>query len=254
MSDFNFLAGLLAQPATLTLAMLAVVAAYTVFTLVGFGSALFAGGPLTLLMPVARSVPLLAMLDCGGSVRRGWLARRHVDRPALQRLIPGMLLGQLLGVALLARLPAAPLAAALGLFIISQGLRGLLAKKGENRPSGRRALASGLFGGVLGGLFGSGGFVYASYLERHLASREAFRATQAVLIALSTAWRIVLCLSLGLLDLQLLLTACAFLPAMAAGVWLGQHIDLKISREQLARLLNLLLIASGASLLVRFAL
>lgn len=42
--------------------------------------------------------------------------------------------------------------------------------------------------------------------------------------------------------------------AMAAGVWLGRHIDLKISREQLARLLNLLLIASGASLLLRFAL
>lgn len=44
------------------------------------------------------------------------------------------------------------------------------------------------------------------------------------------------------------------MPAMAAGVWLGRHIDLKISREQLARLLNLLLIASGASLLLRFAL
>lgn len=253
MSDFNFLAGLLAQQANLIFAMLAVVAAYTVFSLVGFGSALFAGGPLTLLMPVSRSVPLLALLDCGGSVRRGWLARGHVDWPALRRLFPGMLLGQLFGVTLLARLPAAPLAAALGLFIISQGLRGLLAKKRENPPDGGRALISGLFGGALGGVFGSGGFVYAAYLERHLASREAFRATQAVLIALSTAWRIVLCLALGLLDFELLLAALAFLPAMVLGVSLGQHIDLKMSREQLSRLLNLLLIASGISLLLHFA-
>ena len=104
----------------------------------------------------------------------------------------------------------------------------------------------------MGGLFGRGGFVYAAYLERNLEKREAFRATQAVLIALSTGWRIVLCIAIGLMDFKLLMSAMAFVPAMALGVYLGHRVDLRMSREQLFRLLNTLLIASGLSLIVRF--
>ena len=47
----------------LLLAMFAVIGAYAVFTLVGFGSALLASSPLALLMPVARVIPLLALLE-----------------------------------------------------------------------------------------------------------------------------------------------------------------------------------------------
>lgn len=68
----------------------------------------------------------------------------------------------------------------------------------------------------------------------------------------STSWRIILCISVGLLDIELLVTALAFVPAMAAGVYLGHHIDLRISREQLFKLLNGLLVASGLSLVGRF--
>jgi uncharacterized membrane protein YfcA len=108
-----------------------------------------------------------------------------------------------------------------------------------------------VFGGVLGGLFGSGGFVYASYLERRLETRTAFRATQAVLIALSTTWRIILCTWVGLLDVQLVVTAMAFVPAMGMGVVIGRHIDLRMSRDKLFPLLNGLLVASGIGLVMR---
>jgi uncharacterized membrane protein YfcA len=134
---------------------------------------------------------------------------------------------------------------------VIQGLKGLL-RRSQDASIPRRAFVNGLFGGVLGGLFGSGGFVYAAYLERALENRSAFRATQAVLIALSTAWRIMLCFSLGLLDLELLSTVLLLLPAMAIGVYICHHIDLRMSREQLSKLLNCLLVASGMSLIIRF--
>lgn len=236
----------------LALAMGAVVAAYAVFTLVGFGSALVASGPLALVMPVAKVVPMLAMLDFAGSSWRGWKARKDVSWQEFKQLFPGMLLGQLIGVVVLARIPAGLMAIFLGLFVVSQGLRGFIKKAAPATASPYLGIACGVLGGVLGGLFGSGGFVYASYLERQLVSRSAFRATQAVLIALSTSWRIILCISLGLLDSRLLLTALVFVPAMAIGIYIGQHIDLRMSREQLFRLLNGLLIASGLSLIYRF--
>lgn len=251
MSDFTFLLDLMSHPAALAGALLAVAVAYAVFTLVGFGSALMASGPLAMLMPVGKVIPLLAMLDFAGSSLRGWRARKEVAWGAFMRLFPGMLAGQLVGVMVLAKLPPALMTMALGAFVAVQGIKGLLRRRaGSQGP--RFAFGHGLFGGVLGGLFGSGGFIYAAYLERTLDSRAAFRATQAVLIALSTAWRIVLCLSLGLLDLKLVATALAFVPAMALGVFAGHHIDLRISREQLFMLLNGLLVVSGASLVLRY--
>lgn len=239
------------HPWQLALALAAVALAYTVFTLVGFGSALLSSGPVAMVMPVAKVIPMLAMLDFVGSFSRGWRARQDVAWPEFQQLFPGMLLGQLLGVLVLAKLPPTLMAIALGLFVVYQGIKGLRKKKDQTLLP-KRAFVHGLFGGVLGGLFGSGGFVYAAYLERRLESRTAFRATQAVLIALSTAWRIALCLSMGLLDSQVLMSALIFSPAMALGVYVGHHIDLRISREHLFMLLNCLLIGSGISLIVRF--
>lgn len=251
MSDLTFLLDLANHPVALGWALLGVVVAYAVFTLVGFGSALMASGPLAMLMPVGKVIPMLAMLDFAGSSLRGWRARKEVAWGAFMQLFPGMLAGQLLGVLVLAKLPPTLMAVALGGFVVVQGLKGLIQRRKVARPL-RFAFGHGLFGGVLGGLFGSGGFIYAAYLERTLESRTAFRATQAALIALSTAWRIVLCLSLGLLDLQLLATALAFVPAMALGIYAGHHIDLRISREQLFMLLNGLLVVSGASLVLRY--
>lgn len=253
MPELSLLPTLSGSMLHLALAFTAIIAAYTLFTLVGFGSALMASGPLAQVMPVGRIVPLLAVLDLAGASVRGWRARHAVDWPSLRQLLPGMLLGQLMGVAALARLPATSMALALGLFIMIQGLLGLRATPRPPCQPARQALLRGVFGGLLGGLFGSGGFVYAAYLERHLPSRDAFRATQAVLIAVSTGWRILLCLVSGLLDLSLLATTLIFVPAMALGIGLGQRIDLRLRRDQLFRLLNALLVVCGASLILRFA-
>lgn len=252
MTDFTAVLPLAEKPLYLALAMAAVVVAYVVFTLVGFGSALMASGPLALVMPVGKVVPMLALLDFAGSSVRGWRARKDVAWAEFSRLFPGMLLGQLAGVLVLSHMPATLMAIALGLFVVLQGVKGLIKRTAQPSAVPQLAFAHGLLGGVLGGLFGSGGFVYASYLERHLESRVAFRATQAVLIALSTTWRLFLCAWVGLLSVQVVFIAMAFVPAMGIGIAIGHHIDLKMSREQLFLLLNCLLVASGASLVVRY--
>lgn len=243
------------RPSLLFLVVATMVLAYAVFSLVGFGSALLASPPLAAVMPVAQVIPLLATLDCAGATSRGFRAYRSVDRKELGHLLPSMLVGQIAGVVALAWLPVKVMAVLLGAFIVIQGLRGLRPQRAGvsqwlHRPYA--ALGFGLFGGLLGGLFGSGGFVYASYLERRLADREAFRATQAVLIALSTAWRVILCSLAGLVDPALLCTAILLWPAAYAGLWLGRHLDIRLSREQLFVLLNCLLVLSGGALMLRY--
>ncbi len=237
------------QPEHFALAIAALIFAYTAFSLVGFGTALIAAGPLAMLMPVARVISLLALLDCIGASQRGWRACHAIALPELKRLLPGMLLGQILGVTLLTHLPAAWMALLLGGFILSQGIKGLRQPAApQPAPS---AIRNALVGGVLGGLFGSGGFMYAAYLERALADRDAFRATQAVLIALSTAWRLLLCLLAGSLDTSVALAALCLLPTLFIGQWLGQHLDLRLTRPQLTQVLNALLLLAGISLIWR---
>lgn len=235
---------------TLAAAFAILVVAYAIFALLGFGSALIASTPLAWVMPVSRIVPLLALLDAAGSLQRGYQARHLIDRKSLERLVPGMLGGQLVGVSLLAHLPLGILAMLLGLFVAAYGVRELRGRSGSATPPGQGAAwLYGGFGGVLGGLFGSGGFVYATYLQAHLSEREAYRATQAVMIALSTGWRIALCVASGLIDGRLLLTALALLPAAYLGMTLGRHVDRRLSGPGFARLLHLFLIASGLALI-----
>lgn len=240
------------QPWPLLLALLAMVFAYAAFSLLGFGSALLASPALGLILPISRVIPLLAMLDAAGSISRGWQTRQHIDRSALRILLPCMLLGQILGVSCLAALPLNWMALLFGGFIIWLGARALLRKPGAAPVSAHGAVWHGLLGGVLGGLFGSGGFIYARYLQQRLPDRSAMRATQAVLIALSTLWRIVLCSFAGLVDLPLLTTALLLAPAAWLGFRLGKQLDAGLSTERWVGLLNWFLVLAGGGLVYRY--
>jgi len=225
--------------------------AYAIFSLVGFGTGLIASTPLAWAMPVTRIVPLLALLDATSAIQRGYTLRSQVDRAALLRLVPGMAVGQAIGVALLRVLPVPLMAALLGGFVMAYGAWSLRSSAPRSQPPAGAAWAWGIGGGVLGGLFGSGGFVYAAYLQPRLPERNAFRATQAVLIALSTLWRVALCAATGLIDGPLLLTALILLPATHLGNRLAGRVDKRLSVEGFRRVLNGLLIASGLALVAR---
>lgn len=237
----------------LALALLAVVLAYAAFSLLGFGSALLASPALVMVLPVARVVPLLAMLDAVGSIARGWRNRHLIAREALEILLPTMLLGQLLGVAALYCLPVRAMALLFGGFIVLLGLSSFLPQRvGSATMSGTSsALWHGIGGGILGGMFGSGGFMYARYLQALLPQRDAMRATQAVLIAVSTVWRVLLCAFAGLIDWHLVSTALLLAPIALIGFRLGKLLDGRLSQARWVMLLNAFLVLAGLALIFR---
>lgn len=252
MNPLSTLLPLTDHPVLLLLALVAVVVAYMVFTLAGFGSALISSAPLAMVMPVSKVIPVLALLDCGNSSLRGWRARGEVAWGEIKWLLPGMILGQVFGVMILARMPTTYMALVLGGFVCLQGIKGLWpVKPGAGTTLPRYPLVRGIFGGVLGGVFGMGGFIYAAYLERRLESRTAFRASQAVMMAISTGWRVILCIWIGLIDAQTFVITLTLIPMMVLGIFLGHHLDLRMSRKQLFMLLNILLVVSGTVLILK---
>ena len=227
--------------------------AYVIFGIAGFGTALIAGPALTQFMPLSRVVPMLAMLDFVAAVTNVVRDGKRADLPELKRLVPLMMIGSGVGAAILLKTTPEVLLLMLGVFVVAYSLYSLSGLKPQTRFSSRLSIPFGLVGGVFSALFGSGGFLYAIYLAGRIESKESLRVTQSTLIGLSTLTRLVIFLLAGVYrDLDIVITAIALLPAMFTGIWIGRRITLRLSREQFVRILNVVVLASGAALIVRY--
>ncbi len=237
---------------TFLIAVPALIAAYVIFGIAGFGTALIAAPLLAHVMPVAAIVPLLAILDCLAAVVMGVRLGDKVAKDELVRLVPLMIVGSLIGTYLLLIIPPKPMLLALGIFIVCYAIYSLIAPPPAGVLKRPWVLVFGTIGGVFSAMFGSGGFIYAMYLGRRLPDKDAIRATQSTLIGLSTFTRVIIFAGAGLYsDWTILILAACLLPAMIAGIYLGHHITLRLTREQFLRVLYFVLIGTGATLIIR---
>ncbi|MBX8570681.1 sulfite exporter TauE/SafE family protein [Pseudomonas cichorii] len=232
---------------------LAVVAAYIVFGVAGFGTALVAGPVLIHFMPLSRIIPLLVMLDFLAAFGNLLPSRQSVVRSELLRLLPCMAVGCTLGVLFLLNLKSDVLLLLMGLFVTAYALYSLAVKVRPTQLASGWAIPMGTIGGLFGALFGSGGFLYAIYLNSRLTSKEQARATQSALISCSTIVRLGLFLLAGVYaEIPLLLLAVCLLPAMLLGSWIGRSLVTKLSREAFVRLVTWLVLVSGLALIGRY--
>ena len=164
---------------------LGIALAYIVFGIAGFGTALVAGPILILFMPLSKIVPLLVLLDFVAAFGNLLPSRRDVAKSELLRLLPCMAIGCTLGVIFLLNLKSDLLLLLMGLFISAYAIYSLWVKVRPAQLSAGWSIPMGTIGGLFGALFGSGGFLYAIYLNSRLP-KEAARATQSALISCST--------------------------------------------------------------------
>ncbi|SDI92442.1 hypothetical protein SAMN05216588_12920 [Pseudomonas flavescens] len=227
--------------------------AYVVFGIAGFGTALVAAPLLLHVMPLAKIIPLLVLLDFVAALGNLLPSRQDVARRELLRLLPCMALGCTLGVVFLLSLKSDLLLLAMGVFVTAYALYSLASTVRPATLSPRWAVPAGVVGGLFGALFGSGGFLYAIYLNARLPDKDQARATQSALISCSTLIRLALLLIAGVYaDAALLLLAACLLPAMALGLWVGRRLTLNMSRERFVRLVTWLVLASGIVLVGRY--
>lgn len=246
----------LAQQAlhSLPIALPALLLGYLIFGLTGFGTALIAAPLLAQAMPLATIVPLLALMDCVAAVSTGVRFNKIVSRQELYWLVPLMMGGTAIGATLLFHVPAQPMMLALGIFVFAYALYSLFAPPPTTHIKRGWVLPFGVIGGVFSAMFGSGGPIYALYLSRRLHDRDTFRATTASLLGFATITRAIIFAFAGFYsDGHTIMLALMLLPAMAAGLWIAGRIAGRLSREHFLRVLHVLLIGSGLSLIIRAA-
>lgn len=238
------------SPEIALLAALILLFAYFVRGISGFGSGLIAVPLLALLLPLTFVVPLILLTDFAASGILGRATRKHIRWDEIRVLLPTSALGVVLGTVLLVGLPERPLLAALGVFVLVFGIRNALNLHGERLIARLWALPAGLVGGTVSGLFGTGGPPYVIYLSHRIRDKSALRATFSGLFLIEGGMRVVVFLLAGLLWQPTLLWAVpAALPLLALGLYLGHRVHVGLTQTQLVRMIGVLLLLSGTSLL-----
>jgi uncharacterized protein len=224
--------------------------AYGVRGITGFGSGLIAIPLLAHLLPLTFVVPMMLVLDFVASIALSHHTQLQVRWKEIWALLPTSLLGMLIGAVLLVNLPREPLLVVLGLFVMFFGFRYLFNVHSETPISRWWSLPTGMSGGLIGAMFGTGGPPYVVYLSHRLHDKTQLRGTLSGLFMLEGALRIVTFLFMGLLlQADMLKALLLSLPLMALGLYLGNRVHLSITRRQQLALIGLLLLGSGASLL-----
>ena len=231
---------------------LSVVLAYTVFGFGGFGAGVV-GLPLIVhVLPLRTAVPTTLLLDLTFSLWLGLKARQLVERGELLRLAPWAVGGMAVGVLALTRVPEAWLVAVLGSFVTLYALHSLFGRAATAPVSPRWAVPTGLVGGVFTALFGTGAPVYTLYLARRIADTARLRASIGTLVFVAAVLRLALFSAGGLYtSVRLPLLALTLLPGAGLGFWLGSRLHARLPERQVRRLIWVLLVASGLSLLAR---
>lgn len=232
----------------------AILLAFTIETITGFGSIVIALALGALMLPIPELLPILVPLSVVMTSYLTLKNRRHINWPALTGLIlPLMMAGTLAGYLLMPWLGDSGLEILLGCLIVwfagrelKRIIGGLVAQ-----PHGRITTRGLIFtAGVTQGLFASGGPMLVYALAGTSLNKDQIRAT------LVTVW---LTLNLTLTLLYLLdgrLGANAdkipwYLPMLVIGVVIGDFLHHRLNEDLFRRAVYGVLLVTGILLVLR---
>ena len=216
----------------------------------GFGFAIVAMAGLTLsrdLLHAAGVVNLTGILVAASMLTS--LRREVLWRPAL-RMIPGVLVGVVLGVSALGALDRDLMVRTLGVTIIAISLWNL---RTPTQRAGEAPIldgVAGLLGGLLGGAFNTGGPAIVAHLYRRPDSPQAVKATNQLIFLTMGLARLPTATAQGQMTSSIWIEATIMAPILVTGLLLGIRLSRWVSPAQFRRVSWLALAAMGAALVI----
>lgn len=229
--------------------------AFVVRGMSGFGAGMIAVPLLAFVIPLQMAVPLCSLLVFVLFVILMIRDRREIVWDELRLLLPPTIVGTIAGLWLFAVLDNRILVLMLGGFLVLYSVY-MLAVSALGLPqlrcSQRWALPVGFTGAFFDTLFGGGGgTLVVIYINARGIGRAGFRATVAALWFAEMVARIGGYAWAGFYDKGILLLFVLLLPLMWLATVVGEKLGNRINAETFSRLLAVMLLASGTSLLLK---
>jgi len=221
----------------------------------GFGAGMVAIPLLVLVIPIHTAVPMMGALAFILFIFLSIRDRNDVVWDELKLLLPTTLLGVAAGALLFKSLDSVVLLRLLGVFILGFALYVLAVHRfglPQMRCSRRWAPPIGFVGAAVDTMFGGGGgTLVVIYMHLRGIGAAQFRATVAVLWFFEMIARLVSYALSGYYTASTLLLAVLMLPLVWAGTHLGERIGNRISQETFSKVLAVMLLLSGISVLLK---
>ena len=239
------------DPLQYSLVVLILITAYTFRGVTGFGSGLIAIPLLVLLLPISIVVPMMVLLDFIASVSHSIKHREVAQWKTIYPLLPFTVIGVLIALFIFRTVDTNLLVKSLAVVVLLFAIYSLISPTPHRQGGKLWAIPAGVFGGLVGTLFGTGGPFYVIYLQLRHLDKAAFRATVASLFMIDGGIRVSGFALSGFFMHETLLLAALGLPIMGLAMYLGGHIHTSISQTTFHRAIGVLLIGSGITLLLK---
>ena len=182
-------------------------------------------------------------------------SRHHIDLEYVKWVAIGLVPFMLVGVIFLEFLGTQYynfLKVLLGVVIICAGVMLMITPAAYEKESPKpiRTLC-GMLGGVMAGLYSSGGPPLAYFMYRQPIELNTIRATLLAIFAISTLWRTFVVAVAGHIDSQVLITAATSIPVVIVATLVTGKFMYLIPDRLVRRLVFFLLMGTGVFLVVQ---
>jgi hypothetical protein len=235
---------------SLIVAVIAVLIAGFIRGYSGFGFAMVAVTSISLVIPPARVVPLVLILEVVASISLVPQVWKDIDWYSLRWLLAGSLFATPFGAYLLANIPPEPMRMSISLLVLVAAILLLRGWAWKRMPGKPLILATGIACGILNGAAAIGG---PPVILMYLSSPAGVTVSRASIIAYFLGidtMSLVMASIHGLTTFQtLLLTVVCIIPLLL-GIAVGSKMFIKVEKESFRQhVLILLIILSSVGLL-----
>ncbi|MDR3439496.1 sulfite exporter TauE/SafE family protein [Telmatospirillum sp.] len=228
---------------------------YFVQSAFGFGAGIIAIPLLTLFIDAKDAITIVMIFSflCGLLVIKLW---KDVDWPSIRRLMPGLTVGLVIGLALFSFIDQRFLGIFLAFYIISYVAIDYFKPKevldlSGRIPVGMQSFISGFLGGVIQGVMGTGGPMLVTYLKSHTNTVNQFRASVIGIFFIANLMRVIVMGSESLIPHRIVESSLAALPFFGIAMYLGCKLPDKFNQKTFHAIINFLLLLSATSVLIK---
>ncbi len=239
------------------LLVIIVLVAHTSETVTGFGSTVVSVALGAIMFPLDLLVPVIVPLNFLLSSYIVLNHRQYVDGKTLGfRIIPFIAVGMPVGLLIFNLGHPQILKAVFGIFVMFISVFELIYyyfRRGEKNIKPLNAYQSApwlIAGGVVHGIYASGGPLVVYYASKQFTNKRVFRSTLSTLWLILTIVLMLNFVATGRLTLETLVISAALLPTLFLGIGLGEILHERINENMFRLFVYILLLFAGVSLLI----
>lgn len=237
-----------------TYLFIATLIAYFVKGITGFGNTLVMSPLFSFVVSNRITTPIDLILSIPTNAYIAWRNRKSISLRIVIPLSLMLLAGTIPGVFLLKVGNDWVLKAILGIVVIGMAIEMLTRKNTENNIKKRNNAALlviiGVLAGIMAGLYGIGALLVA-YINRTTDNRSEFRANICCVFLVDNVFRFILYLVTGILNKEIFYMSLWLFPAVILGMIIGIKVDARMKETEVKNTVIVLLIISGATLLLK---